>query len=284
MNGIHYSLTLVAVLGGCATAPAPKPTGCHGGVAWASWLGEETLRGAAELAAKLRAAGATLPPDVERPLADALRWEYVRVLLLSGNDNYGEVEIRGIRDAAGRPLRLYRTGITADPGEPGSCFHSLLAERGVRHVINLYEGPMPVSDLTAAEREAATRAGATYHGLATDGPDPARQFRERLREHPGDPALMESVGRELAVLIRDQILRPDGRPPAGPVYLHCGGGMHRTSMLVGILMRCFGGQSEAEIEAEMKAHSAYRSPQQPGGYEPDNLSFVMGFDCRWLEP
>ena len=89
--------------------------------------------------------------------------------------------------------------------------------------------------------------------------------------------------KQVAKAIRTRILHPQGNgAPAGNVYFHCGGGMHRSGMIFGILRRCINNDPMDVIEAEYKRHTAYRSPEKPGGFEPLNLRFIREFDCGLL--
>ena len=88
----------------------------------------------------------------------------------------------------------------------------------------------------------------------------------------------------VATLINTQILRPNQSLPKGNVHVHCGGGMHRTGMVLGILDRCLNGASPERVEATLKKHTAFKSDEHPGGYERGNLAFILGFDCGLLTP
>jgi hypothetical protein len=176
---------------------------------------------------------------------------------------------------------VFRTGITPDPEKAGSCYHSLLGI-GVRHVVNLFDGEIPVADLVAAEARAAQAAGATYH-TASDDPAAYGPWRDLLRTHADDPASFERASRGVARLIREEILAPGGQPPRGHIYFHCGGGMHRSGMIAGIIERCVNHAPDAEVEAHYRFHVAWRDPAHPGGEEEGNLRFIRRFDCGLLD-
>lgn len=53
-------------------------------------------------------------------------------------------------------------------------------------------------------------------------------------------------------------------------------------MIVGILQRCLNGASEERVRADYRRHVAWESDREPGGYEPENLDFIFGFDCGLL--
>jgi len=244
----------------------------------ASELAQETL--AAMTASGMQATGLEAKELFSRVEGMAM-WALVRRLLLGGkHHNFGGFALRGMETANGSPLVIFRTGITATPNEPGSCVHSLLRHGQVRHLVNLYAGPMPTSDLEVAERQATQDVHGTYFLARTSDPEIA-EWREHLREH-GAEAYGE-VSKTVAKLINEQILRPNGAAPKGNVHLHCGGGMHRTGMIMAILDRCINGTEKALIESDFRRHVAWRSEEFPGGFEQANLDFAYAFDCSLLE-
>jgi hypothetical protein len=241
-------------------------------------LAQETL--AAMTASGMQATGLEAKELFERVEGMAM-WALVRRLLLGGkHHNFGGFPLRGVQTANGSPLIVYRTGITATPNEPGSCVHSLLRHGQVRHLVNLYAGPMPTGDLEVAERQATQDVRGTYFLARTSRPEVA-EWREHLRTH-GAEAYGE-VSKTVARLINEEILKPGGAAPKGNVHLHCGGGMHRTGMIMAILDRCINGAESEVIESDFRRHVAWRSDEFPGGYEQANLDFVYAFDCSLLE-
>jgi hypothetical protein len=200
--------------------------------------------------------------------------------------NLGAVLLRGHHylDAQGRahPLIVFRSGLIV--GEQGKgegasrCFRTLIAEGGVRHVFNLYTGTFPFRDLIAAEKQLATRLGATYLDANDTGAGNWRQLVEEEKDY------RKNIGvamRRLAGLVRG-ILRPGGVAPRGNIYFHCGGGMHRSGMVFGLLRRCINGDPLDAIEAEYKRHTGWSSPSSPGGYEALNMQLIREFDCSLL--
>jgi hypothetical protein len=201
--------------------------------------------------------------------------------------NMGVTALRGhtYRDARGRrrQLLVYRSGLTIDdrvPGSPSRCFESLVQAGGVRHVINLYGGTFPFYDVVAAEKTRAKALGISYFDAATAA---ELQFR-RMIEKPADYGRnLAAAMKRLAALVNRHLLRPGGAPPRGNVYVHCGGGMHRTGMVIGVLRRCINKEPMAAIEADYRRHTAYRSEAAPGGFEALNLRFIEAFDCALLK-
>ena len=181
-----------------------------------------------------------------------------------------------------RPVLLFRTGFTPRPAEPDSCFQSLLRGGGVKHVVNLFDGDIPAADLVDAESKAAASCGATYN-IATDeanggyGP-----WRDTLRKHYDEPAKRTEAMQSVARLIKEQILLPGGAPPKGNIHVHCGGGMHRTGMIVGVIERCINGEPPEVVEAHYHYHVAWKDASHPGGAEEMNLRFIQDFDCSLL--
>jgi len=198
--------------------------------------------------------------------------------------NLGAMVLRGHHylDKQGRahPLIIFRSGLIVDePGQGASrCFRSLIAKGGVRHIFNLYTGTFPFRDLIAAEKQLAARLGATYLDANDTGVGNWRQLVEEEKDYRKNLGV---AMRRLAGLVRG-IIRPGGGSPRGNIYFHCGGGMHRSGMVFGLLRRCINGDPLDAIEAEYKRHTGWTSPSSPGGYEPLNLQLIREFDCALL--
>lgn len=252
---------------------------------WSESVGPEARFGVEEILAAVEARGGPLAVAaeergrLEEELEELVRWRLVRVILLGGNhNNLGVVAVRGATTAEGRPLMVYRTGITPTPAAEGSCFRSLVEAGGVRHGVNLYAGAIPTRDLDEAEQRTLEDVGGTYFLGRTLDPG-SSSWRAMMRE---DPAKTAQAMQAVARIVNEQILRPGGRAPKGHVLVHCGGGMHRTGMVVGVIQRCINGDPPEVIERQYKRHTAWRSDADPGGFEQENLDFVSQFDCGLL--
>ncbi len=235
---------------------------------------------------------ARLPPttigigDLHGEVKDAVFWWMVRAVLVEGdNNNLGAIVLadhwwtdeNGVR----RPVVVFRTGFTPDPAAPDSCYASLLAGGGVRHVVNLYDGEMVVDDLVDGERRTAAAAGASYVVTADGDYGTWRAaLREEIQPGPERDAALADLGR----LIREEILSPGGAPPRGNILIHCGGGMHRSGMVTGILEKAVNHDPWPTIEAIYRYHVGYHDEQHPGGFEPGNLDVIRDFDPRLLQP
>lgn len=214
--------------------------------------------------------------DALHLLTEHIFWRLVRTgIVEGGEDNLGAVPLQAAQTAGGQPVLLVRGAFTARPDAADSCLGSLIAAAGVRHVVNLYAGPMVTADLEAAERRAMERAGGTYT-TAREQPGPVQHWRDELRE--GDAKVAHEA---MAQLVR-MVLRPEGKPPIGNVMVHCGGGMHRTGMVVGVIERCLNQAPRAEWEARYRHHVAWRSTSEPGGFEQANVDFIAAFPCELL--
>lgn len=312
------SLACVVAVSGCSGAPVPSPTpplapasapstpasdlppadaaalasagipresiACRARNRWSSTLRAEAKATAGQILEGLAGLGAVVPEekrDAARSLVvDAVFWRMVLTQLVDGElHNLGVVALRGHTTASGAPLLLFRTAFTAEPGRDGSCVDSLV-DAGVRHAINLYAGPMPTQGLEAAEAGRLAAAGGTYFS-AREHPE-STSFRETLRDEAG-PEAAQAAMRVVARLVNEQILRPGGAPPRGHVQVHCGGGMHRTGMVVGVIERCVNGTPMPDVAANFKRHVGWRSGSEPGGFEPENLEFIERFDCGLIE-
>ena len=256
---------------------------CNSQRTWNPTLRTEAKAGAQGMLADLQALGVTVPADqgdaARKVLADALSWRMVRATIVDGNqNNLGVVAVRDRTTADGRPLLLFRAGFTPRPDQADSCLQSLVAA-GARHGVNLYQGPMPTADLAQAERETFSRAGGTYFNVQDDAE--LATWRDELRD---DPAATQKAMQAVARVIREAILQPGGHAPQGHVVVHCGGGMHRTGMVVGVLERCWNGAPQAVWEQAYRRHVAWRSDADPGGFEAANLAFIGRFDCSLVRP
>lgn len=305
MRRLYFSIVIssIGLSAGCsgpATAPVtsgpqnsasatavPHPA-CHDRRIWGSYLRDDSAATIDEILQAIGAAGVALSADqndkVRAGLKPVVKWRLIRFLLVEGqNHNFGTVTLDSVTRADGKPLRLYRSGFTTRPELPDSCFRSLLGTGEVRHVVNLYAGVMPTQDLEAAERSAAEAAGASYF-TARDADPALSSWRYELEEHSDDPKVVREAMEVVAKLLNEQVLRPGGGTPQGNIHLHCGGGMHRTGMLVGILDKCLNQRPMADIEADYKHHVDWRSDDRPGGYETNNVAFIAAFDCSLLNP
>lgn len=171
----------------------------------------EAKDAAADLVAEAGEGGVELTAEEREVLldeaTDIVFWRMVRAQLLGGGlNNLGIVPLQGVQTAGGRPVVLYRTGLTPEPDEPDSCFGSLIREGGVRHVVNLCGGDIPVEDLVAAESRAIADAGGTYFDVNAAG-EAFVEWRDHLRD---DPASADQVAETVARLINEQVLRPGG--------------------------------------------------------------------------
>lgn len=260
----------------------PEALTCNSRRMWNPTLRAEAKAGAQAILSDLTQAGVPIPTEkaevARHIVTDALMWRMVRATLVDGNqNNLGVVQVKDVKTQDGRPLLVFRSGFTPAPGQEHACVQSLV-QAGVKHGVNLYQGPMPTLDLEQAEAAAYQKAGGTYFTVRTD-PQLA-SWRDELRE---DPAAEKLAMQSVAKVIREGILQPGGKDPAGYVAVHCGGGMHRTGMVMGVLERCWNGAPEEVWAATYKRHVAWKSDAEPGGFEPANLQFIAHFDCSLLQ-
>jgi len=282
------TLSIALLLVGCGTTGPPEGIRCNDRQGWGSYLGQDSQAMIKEILQAVESTGAALDDDQRAALTSDLKhitkWRLVRFMLLeSQNHNFGTLQVPAVMTADGKPLRIYRTGFTSRPERAGSCFDSLLTAGGTRHVVNLYSGVMPTQDLELKEQFAAESAGGSYFTLR-GLPKSEQSWRHDLKLHGDDPVVFKRAQGQIAKVINEQILKPDGKPPRGNVHVHCGGGMHRTGMVVGILERCFNGASADKIDRDYRHHTAYIDKERPGGFEQGNLDFIQAFDCSLLKP
>jgi len=274
----HPDTRLVLARGGVS----PKKLLCTNQVEWDPRLNKYAKKIVAGLMDRWKAT----PDAVDRKWAVHHALGYlVRTYFNHGQPhNLGAMLLKGLTYGAGsakaRPLLLFRSGLTIGATSPRACFESLVRHGQVRHVINLYGGLFPFGDVIASEKAAASRLGVSYFD-ASEHPELCwRSLVEHSQDYQQNRA---QAAARLGSLIRDHVLRPRGEAPKGNIYIHCCGGMHRSGMLFGVLRRCINGDPMALIEEEYRRHTVFRSPREPGGFEPLNLRFIREFDCMSLK-
>ncbi len=240
-----------------------------------------------------------------RAARGAVFWWMIRAMTVEGNrHNAAALRLQGLTTASGAPLWLVRSGYTLAPDRPGSCFHALVHRAGVRHVLNLYDGEMYNADLEAGESKVVASVGGTYahpKGGDTWRVDMRRAWKAWRKAaaaaQAGDTGAAAkaaqlrtayersrlTAAQRVAGLIQTHLLRPGGAAPAGHVHVHCGGGMHRTGMVVGVLDRCVNRAPMSKVSADYKRHVAWESDTRPGGFEAQNLDFIAHFPCALLK-
>lgn len=262
---------------------------CNRRVSWAATIRDDARAFSGELSSLLspEAADARLDDETRGEITDLTMNWFIRVLLIHGDqNNLGAVVLPSVTwtddDGQEHPLVVFHSATTPAAEAEGSCLRSLIEDAGVRHVINLYDGEVPLGDLLEAEGRTTRAAGATYVDISQserdyDGWRHVASSAEASAEERAEAAAT------IARLLREQVLRPGGEEPRGHVYFHCAGGMHRSPLLSGILRRCVAGEPMEQVEEAMQVHSAFVAEGQPSGWEPELLEFVRDFDCSLLE-
>jgi hypothetical protein len=302
------TLCLLAVLTGCGAtrqetrpaSPAPAPSElnreavrvleeagfvpgrirCNSRVRW----GKDLWKYSKQVADEIGKSWGVEPSDKQRHRAARVVLGYlVRSMFETIRpNNMSVMHLEGFsyqKDGQTKPLLIFRSAVMTDADQPGSCLHSLFEHAEIRHVINLYAGTFPLHDFIAAEQKVAAGAGVSHHSEAGRN----RPWR-KLIEDAGDYQENKQIAQQrVAELINTQVFRPNGKPPEGNILIHCGGGMHRTGMVFGILRRCINKDSKETIEAEYRTHTDFISDSEPCGFEPLNLQFIQDFDCGLLE-
>ncbi|MSQ84955.1 MAG: hypothetical protein EXR77_19120 [Myxococcales bacterium] len=258
----------------------PAQLRCLARQRWSTTLRSDAKFTASQVLDEIGRHGVQIPDDkrelVRRQLIDTLFWRMVLTQIIDDDlHNFGATRLGNLTDGAGKPLLLLRTAFTARPAATDSCVYSLVATAKVRHIVNLYSGPMPTGDLEASERQVIQAAGGSYYSARDD---PHGNWREDLRQGEGGQARQTAMA-AVAEVIKTQILRPNGAAPKGSVVIHCGGGMHRTGMIFGVFERCINKTPWPEVQAGYQRHVGYRSPSERGGFEEQNLKFIEEFDC-----
>lgn len=237
---------------------------------------------------------ASLSPQQKKKLLKSIRTHVMGAIvrteiLAKRQHNLGVIKLKGRYwdDTTGvrRPLLVFRGAFTSSPTQPGSCVQFLLNQANVRHLVSLYDGDLlAVEDLRQQEKKAASKVRATYVETR-DFNKRYGHWRHALQQKSTfkNPKALRKVMKQVAMLIQDQILRPGGKAPRGNVFFHCGGGMHRSGVLAGVLRRCINQEDMKKITRLHKYHSAYTSAKKMGGYEPLLVRFIREFDCSLLK-
>jgi hypothetical protein len=267
-------------------------TSCNTSVIWADRMGEDADAFSSDLETTVSPHLKRLHDDdraaLNQQIGDlAMNW-FIRVLLVHGNfNNLGAVVLSSTTwtDDAGRshPLVVFHSGTTPYAADENSCFRTLLREGRIRHVINLYDGNVPLRDQIEAEARVAAELGADYIDLSQIDHGYGN-WREIAGDVSATDEQREAAAQGVARLIRERILAPAGAPPRGNVYFHCAGGMHRSPLLAGVLRRCLTDESMEQVEEAMRVHTAYADAAHPGGFEAPMVELVRRFDCALLQP
>lgn len=212
----------------------------------------------------------------------------IRTVLISGNNNnLGAFPLKDHywtdENGKKRPLTVFRSAITPWPLKSDSCFRSLLKNGKVKYVINLYDGKIPIQDHIDMEKEVAKELGAGYFDTA----DPqlgGTSFRGlvKRKEDYQDPERKKKSVEELATLLNKTIFSYM-KKPEGNIYLHCGGGMHRSGMVSGIIQKCVNKMDIKTIQEGYARHVGFQSDDDQGGFEELNLQYIKEFDCGLLD-
>ena len=253
---------------------------CNGHRAWSTTLNEHVSETTNAILKALPASNST---ESQKAVSKTVFWRLVRSAIIDGNlNNLGAIRLRGVQTTTGEPVLVFRTGLTPTPAQEGSCVHSLVHGGKVRHIVNLYAGDIPSKQLEEQEAAVIKAAGGTYFS-AREAPAELAHWRDEVRDH-ATPEEWRKPAQALAKLINEHILRPNGQAPRGNIHIHCGGGMHRTGMVFGILQRCLNQATEAQITWMYRRHVAWQNDETPGGFEQKNLDFIQAFDCSLLKP
>ncbi len=262
---------------------------CNSQNRYGSLLKPSADESAVKLRNKLMPFFKDLEPGQKKHLMDELEehimWAMVRGVLIEGdNNNFGAMVLKGRfwTDANGEkhPLVIFRTAFTPSPEKKDSCYRSILECANVKYVINLYDGEMELDDLIKAERETAALLGASYVRTAELG---YGHWRATLRSNPEKNEKRDKATKNFARLINEQILMPGGEAPKGNILIHCGGGMHRTGMVIGALQKVINGASMQEIKNTYSYHVGYKNKDKLGGFEQGNLDFIAEFPAKLLK-
>jgi hypothetical protein len=253
---------------------------CNSDMYWQPELSEYTARAVREVAQIL----STEPTQaqVEKAKHAILGYLVRNQFMLLKSNNMSAIRVKDhfyTKNSEKYPLIIFRSAVMTDAPQPDSCYQSLLTHGNVGHVINFYGGTFPFYDFIEQEKAVAASYGVDYHNEAETN----RRWRGLIEKEADFQVNKDQAMATVAEIINTQVLRPQGKPPAGNILMHCGGGMHRTGMIIGIIQRCVNQDSAKIIEQDYKRHTGYISDESPAGFEPLNIRFIQEFDCSLIK-
>jgi len=193
------------------------------------------------------------------------------------DDNVGAFYLNKITP----PRLMFRSGTMVNLQNSDSVYRNLIDQANVKHVVNLYCGPFPLGDIYEQEKKIVEKNGGTYHDERKV--KPSRKWRYLIQKEKNYENQKEEAFRIVAGVIKDILLPKGRRPKDGEnVLLHCGGGMHRTGMIVGIIRKVFSDAKMEDILKDYRKHVAYRDENFTGGFEPLNQKFIQEFPANTI--
>jgi len=158
---------------------------------------------------------------------------------------------------------IYRSSFT---NKSPLCLENLVKKRKVTTIINLYSGEIPNNiQMTQEESSLFQKDGGKQYLRILN-------YDYRMPDEAAQKAIYEKV-KEVVSLVKQA---PDN------VLMHCYGGQHRTGIIFGIIQKCLNRIPIDEVIAEYRCHTAYESPEHPGGAKPENERAIREFPCKTL--
>lgn len=149
-------------------------------------------------------------------------------------------------------------------GSP-ACLQSLVKDKGVKTLVNLYTGELKSHvQLAQQEEEIFAQAGGAHYLQVLN-------YSYKLKE----------VKKEAIFAKLTEIITAIRRSP-GNVMVHCFGGVHRTGLVYGIMQKCFNTVPIEQVIEEYRCHAAYESPERAGGRKEENEIVLKEFPCSTL--
>jgi len=195
---------------------------------------------------------------------------------LRHDDNVGAIVLKDCTP----PRILFRSGTMVNLTDKNSMLNQLITKADLKHITNLYAGHFPLHDVYEEEKRLILEAGGTYHNEATVSPP--RKWRDLIKDEEVYEKNLAKASGYVAGVIKD-VLLPGGKPPIGNMLIHCGGGMHRTGMIYGIIRRCIAEHEKDEIINDYRKHVDWQSEENPGGAEKLNEKFIMEYDEKLIK-
>jgi len=186
-------------------------------------------------------------------------------------------------DKCDPPRLIFRSGTMVDLDKPNSVYRNLIKVANIKHVVNLYAGPFPLGDVYEKEKEIIEQVKGTYHDERKSVP--SRKWRYLIQKEKDYNNKKDEAIDIVSMVIQDILLPKGKKPKPGEnVLIHCGGGMHRTGMIIGIIRRIFSSNSSMpQIIDDYRKHVGWKNNVFIGGREELNERFIEEFPQEKLE-
>jgi len=218
-------------------------------------------------------------PHQKKICVHSLIGYYVRIHFeLRRDDNFSAHLLTKIPNCPN--VILYQSATMVDLGKERSLYRNLVKKGNLKHVANIYAGPFPLGDVYEEEKKIIEQNGGIFQDERAERP--SRKWRYLIQK-PQDYEKQKRHAMTIVAGVIKSILLPKGKLLEGNILVHCGGGMHRTGMIIGIIRKAFSDATMEEIIDNYRFHVGYKDEQFTGGAEPLNIKFIQEFDTSLIQ-